>query len=162
MSHLPMEETDLFRVFDALSNEAWDLMLGWPAIAQDILGKQFVRAIDSVGANLVEGDGRYSDAEALHFFEFARGSAREAAFWIRKAVQRSLIVPQQADQMLKRIESGQKMLNSLINYRRRTKNKGIVRETVSSYRLGTLSHLAPSASRLAPGASFQISHGGDL
>ncbi|ODU52298.1 hypothetical protein ABT09_02830 [bacterium SCN 57-13] len=144
MSHQPMEETDLFRVFNDLAKEAWDLTLAWPALAQDILGKQFVRAIDSVGANLVGGDGRYSDAEALHFFEFARGSAREA------------------DQMLKRIESGQKMLNSLINYRRRTKNKGIVRETVSIYRLGTLSHLAPSAPRLAPGASFQISHGGDL
>ena len=145
MSHLPIEDTDVFRVFDELSDELWNEAVKWPSFAQEVLGKQLVRALDSVGANLVEGDGRYSDAEAIHFFEYARGSARESRFFIRKAMKRNLVGAAIANGQVERIESGSKMLNSLINYRRRTKNVGAVRERGIEY--------LPNAQRQSPNAS---------
>jgi four helix bundle protein len=154
MNHLPIEETDVFKLFDALSDEVWDDAIKWTGFAQDILGKQLLRALDSVGANLVEGDGRYSDGDAINFFMYSRGSARESQFWLRKVKKRGLIKAPVIDKYIDRAELGLKMLNSLINYRRRTKNQGVVRELEAEY--------FPNAQRLTPNAeNAPSSHGGD-
>jgi len=154
LSHLPIEETDVFKIFDKLSDEVWGFVMTWNPLAKDVVGKQLLRSLDSVGANLVEGDGRYSDGEAIHFFEYARGSAREARFWLKKAEKRGLVQSAIAKQVIDEVETGTKMLNSLISYRRKTKNQGVVREESAVY------EVAPSAQRPTPNAILQ-SHGGE-
>ena len=71
--HTPIEEMGFFKEYVAVADWAWSVVSKWPFLAQDTVGKQLVRAIDRVGATLVEGDGRYSDLEASHFFLIARG-----------------------------------------------------------------------------------------
>ena len=100
------------------------------------MGRQLIRAIDSVGANLVEGDGRYSSADALHFFIVARGSAREARLWLERAKQRSLVSREHAEAIEDQLVRATKLLNLLINYRR-SKVSPVpkrVRETVGELR----------------------------
>lgn len=77
--HRPMEELTVFARFEEVSDRVWEVVQGWRQLAQDTIGKQLIRSADSVGANLVEGDGRYSKADALHFFVIASGSIRETA-----------------------------------------------------------------------------------
>ncbi|HVT12888.1 MAG TPA: four helix bundle protein [Fimbriimonadaceae bacterium] len=132
--HLPIEETELFGTITIVSDEIWDAVQRWGSFAKSTTDKQLVRAVDSIGANLVEGDGRYSDAEAIHFFEIARGSAREARYWIDVAKRRRLLPHNQALDFIRRLDMSMQMLNGLISYRRRTKNVGIVREEASAYR----------------------------
>ena len=86
-----MEELAVFARFEAVAEKVWAAVRGWRPLAQDTVGKQLIRAADSVGANLVEGDGRYGKADALHFVIIARGSARETALWIKRAQARQLI-----------------------------------------------------------------------
>jgi len=76
--HVPVERMEFFGRYVAVSNWVWSVVGDWSIFARDTVGKQLVRACDSVGANLVEGDGRYSNMDALHFFVIARASAREA------------------------------------------------------------------------------------
>jgi four helix bundle protein len=76
-AHLPIEEMEVFRRYLEIADWVWNLVGEWPPLALDTVGKQILRAVDSVGANLVEGDGRHSQADALHFFVIARASARE-------------------------------------------------------------------------------------
>lgn len=128
-----MESTEVFRLFDEVSDQVWNLTATWEPFARRTLGEQLVRAADSTGANLVEGDARYSDADALHFFVIARASARETAFWIRKAERRNLLDTESSRSLLQAIETGSKLLNSLISYRRKTKNSGMVREPIATY-----------------------------
>jgi len=154
MSHLPIEKTDLFRHFDDLSDADWDNTVNWTGFAQDVLGQPLLWAQDSVGANLVEGDGRYSDGEAIQFLINARGSARESRYWLRKVKKRGPINAPQIDEKVENVELGLRMLNSLINYRRRTKNQGVVKEPAAEY--------FPNAQGLTPNAENALSsHGGD-
>src|SRR4051794_40587169 len=94
--HMPIEQTAMFQRFVAVADQMWDMVHGWPSLAQRTVGQQLLRSADSVGANLVEGDGRYSDADALHFFTIARASARESRYWIERASHRKLISQEEA------------------------------------------------------------------
>jgi four helix bundle protein len=89
--HKPIEETPVFATFDEASDQIWDLVVEWDSFAKWTFGKQLVEAADSVAANLVEGDGRFSDADANRFFITARASARETKHWLKKAVKRGLL-----------------------------------------------------------------------
>ncbi|MBK8965600.1 MAG: four helix bundle protein [Saprospiraceae bacterium] len=42
-----------------LERIVWDLIVGWNSLAQKTVGEQFVRAADSIAANIAEGYGRY-------------------------------------------------------------------------------------------------------
>src|SRR4051794_36167695 len=107
----PIEELDVFRVFEGLSDEVWELSMKFHWFAKQTVGKQMVRAADSVGANLVEGDGRFSDPEAIHFFFIARGSARELRYWITRCERRRLIDSNKAKDLIAKIHRGALMLN---------------------------------------------------
>ena len=116
--HQPMEELQVFARFEEVSEKVWNIVQEWRMLAQDTIGKQVVRSADSIGANLVEGDGRFGKADALHFFIIARGSARETTLWIKRAQKRKLITTQETTELLRLLTEGTQMLNNLITYRR--------------------------------------------
>jgi four helix bundle protein len=133
MAHLPIEQTELFKRMEALSDRLWDEVVGWDDFAKSTLGRQLVRAADSVCLNLAEGDGRYSDADALNFFVIARGSLREVHRCVKAAVRRNLTDPARGDEYLCEFDELGRMLNGLIAYRRKTKNVNMVREDEALY-----------------------------
>lgn len=61
------------------------MVMKWDYFAKDTIGKQFVRAVDSIAANLSEGYGRYHYVEAKHFGYYSRGSLFESKTWLVKA-----------------------------------------------------------------------------
>jgi len=97
------------------------------------MGQQLVRACDSIGANLVEGDGRYSDADAAHFFIIARASAREARYWIERATVRQLIRQEVGETQVAALCSATQLLNRLIRYRRSRRQSDRVKEMQAKY-----------------------------
>ncbi|HEY3783355.1 MAG TPA: four helix bundle protein, partial [Fimbriimonadaceae bacterium] len=117
-SHTAIEETELFKRFVEVSDQVWHLCREWDRFAQATIGSQLSRALDSIGANLVEGDGRYSEQDAIHFFVIARGSAREASYWIDRAVVRSLIQKANGEAFKESLNHSTRALNNLITYRR--------------------------------------------
>ncbi|MDQ2769911.1 MAG: four helix bundle protein [Bacteroidota bacterium] len=117
-----MEELAVFARFEAVAERVWAAVQAWRTLAQDTVGKQIIRSADSIGANLVEGDGRYSKADALHFFVIARGSARETALWVKRAKSRQLLTVAEATEISLLLDEGMRMLNNLITYRRSTQH----------------------------------------
>ena len=131
--HVPMEQLEVYRRYVDIADGVWSAVSSWPALARDTMGKQLICAIDSVGANLVEGDGRQGTADAVHFFVIARASVREARYWLDRAVARSVIPADDGASKIKAIEAATQLLNNLISYRRRQANGNTVREDGSSY-----------------------------
>lgn len=126
--HVPMEEMDLFRRYVGVADWAWTTVAKWGRFERDTLGSQLVRACDSIGANLVEGDGRYGIADALRFFHIARASAREARYWITCAQKRGLVEKTAAEARIRDLEDATRALNGLIRYRRDRKFNNRVTE----------------------------------
>jgi len=131
--YVHIEDTSVFKKFEQIAGAIWNEVSSWENFEKWSLGKQLTEAADSVGFNLVEGDGRYSDSEAIHFFYIARGSARETKLGIRRALERRLIKVELAHELLQAIDEAIGELNGLISYRKRTRNVRAVREEVAEY-----------------------------
>lgn len=65
------------RVYDMamdLGERAWKIVTAWDYFAKDTVGKQWVRAADSIAANISEGYGRFFYKENRQYGYYARGS----------------------------------------------------------------------------------------
>jgi four helix bundle protein len=84
----------VYQLSERLADEVWDLVLSWDSFARDTVGKQLVRAADSVGANIAEGSGRGSYQDNRRFVRTARASLNETQYFLRCAFRRKLITDQ--------------------------------------------------------------------
>ncbi|MFA5308404.1 MAG: four helix bundle protein [Dehalococcoidales bacterium] len=89
--------------------------------ASDIIIRQLLRAITSIGANIAEGYGRNEGKEYVRFLQIAYGSANEADNWLNVLKDAALMQPETADELLETDQEIQKMLATLI---KRIKEKG--------------------------------------
>jgi len=71
-------------------------------ICPETVGKQLVKAADSVGANIAEGTGRGTYVDNRRFVKIARGSLNETKHWLRRAFKRRLLSDSEVNR-LKRI-----------------------------------------------------------
>ena len=128
-----MEQMEFYQQYVRLADQIWRTVSEWKPFSKDTLGKQWVRAVDSIGANLVEGDGRYTKADGLHFLVIARASARETRYWLERAAERGLLPQEQAALWLNELTTATRRLNTLITYRRSHTAPTQIRESEEPY-----------------------------
>lgn len=56
-----------------LGENIWKIVTNWKYFEKDTIGKQLVKAVDSVAANISEGYGRYHFKENINFCYYSRG-----------------------------------------------------------------------------------------
>ena len=93
------ENLQIYQLAEKLSDEIWKLVATWDYFAKDTVGKQIVRASDSVGANIAEGNGRGAEKDNQRFLRIARGSLYETKHWLKRAYKRGLIERETASSM---------------------------------------------------------------
>lgn len=91
------ENLQVYQLAEQLSDLAWNLIQRWRYLEKDTIGKQLVRAVDSVGANIAEGTGRGSPADNKRFAKIARGSLFEVKHWLRRAYKSDLLNQDEID-----------------------------------------------------------------
>lgn len=77
-TYIPLDELEVYRFGRKLSDIAWRLYEGFDWETKKIMGDQYVRATDSVGANIAEGYSRYHYLDRIKFYYNARASLMEA------------------------------------------------------------------------------------
>ena len=110
-----------------MEKKIWKVVDKWDYFQKDTVGKQLIRAVDSVAANLSEGYGRYHYKEAKNFGYYSRGSLFETQTWLTKAYNRNLISSDLFHNCISDLETIGKMLNAYI------KSIGNVSEPESDY-----------------------------
>jgi four helix bundle protein len=106
---------EVFILSEDLSNIIWKIVKNWNYFERDTLGKQLVRSVDSISANLAECHGRYHFKDKQKFGYYARGSFEETKSWLRKCYQRNLLSENQMKEISKHIYTIGPKLNRLIN-----------------------------------------------
>ncbi len=86
-----LEELEVYRRTMELGECVWALVQGWSFPEEDTVGRQRVKAADSIASIIAEGYGRYHFKENRPFCYYSRGSAFETLTWIAKAKNRNLL-----------------------------------------------------------------------
>jgi four helix bundle protein len=85
------EKLRVYRLSEKVADQVWNLVADWDWFEKRTLGLQLVRAADSVGANIAEGEGRGSYVDNKRFVRMARGSLNETKHFLRGAYRRQLL-----------------------------------------------------------------------
>jgi four helix bundle protein len=140
---MKLEELKVYQLAMALGDDVWAQVSRWRYFEKDTIGKQLVKAADSVAANLSEGFGRFFYKENRQFGYYARGSLYETRTWITKAQNRQLIEKEKAAAILKQVEDITIKLN---NYIRSIGSNATVKETTTAWPKAS-DHLSPEKIR---------------
>ncbi len=112
---MELEELRVYKQSMEMGEKVWDIVMKWDWFAKDTVGKQLVKAVDSIAANLSEGFGRFHYREAANFGYYSRGSLYETKTWLTKAFSRKLITETDYEYFLKEIKDIGIKLNNYIN-----------------------------------------------
>jgi four helix bundle protein len=115
MASTSFENLRVYQLSEKLADAVWNIVLKWDWFAKDTVGKQFVKAADSVGANISEGSGRGSYQDNRRFVKISRGSLNEVKHWKRRACNRRLLTDEEVKQLDSIIEELAPRLNAYLN-----------------------------------------------
>jgi four helix bundle protein len=99
MARANFENLRVYGLSEQVADEVWRIVRKWDSLARDTVGKQLIRAADSIGANIAEGSGRGSAHDYRRFLRIARGSLCEAQHWLRRAFRRDLLSTKQIENL---------------------------------------------------------------
>lgn len=85
---MKLDQLDIYELANELSDITWDLVKDWDYFLKDTIGKQMMRSVDSVSANIAEGYGRRTPRDRALFYVYSRGSLLEYRDWLGKVSRR--------------------------------------------------------------------------
>ena len=106
---------EIYIITEEFSNHIWETVKYWNYFERETLGKQLVRAADSISANIAEAFGRYHYKERQKFGYYARGSFEETKSWLRKCHHRKILNDNQMKIITTYVLKIGPKLDSLIN-----------------------------------------------
>ena len=121
-------DLEVYKVAMQIGDTIWDIVDKWDFFNRDTLGKQFVKAADSIALNIAEGYGRFFYKENKNFNYYSRGSAFDRTSCIRKGVKRNLITEEENTKLRFLFEKYFKLINAYIKSIGQMSAKGQLQE----------------------------------
>jgi four helix bundle protein len=109
-----LQELEVYQEAMRIGEVVWGIVAKWDFFARDTVGKQWVRAADSMAANLSEGYGRFHYKENKQYGYYSRGSLFEARTWLTKAHNRSLVQEEVFQELSGALDTLGRRLNTYI------------------------------------------------
>jgi len=113
---LQLNDISAYKSSFHLSNYIWNIVTVWDYFSKDTVGKQFVRATDSISANIAEGFGRFGKKDKIKFYYYSFGSIKESLDWNEKSFKRGLIREDQYLYIFQELNKLPKDIHFLIKY----------------------------------------------
>ena len=111
-----LEKLEVYNLAEKFSDDIWQIVVRWDYFTKDTIGKQLVRAADSISANIAEGYGRYFYKESKQFYFYSRGSIQETKSWLSKCLRRKIIETETCEQLIENCKKLLLMLNAFIKF----------------------------------------------
>ena len=112
--YIKLGDLEVYKTAIKISQECWSLYNKMDWQTKKIIGDQFIRSIDSMGANVAEGYGRYHYLDRIKFYYTSRGSLFEAKHWTFLLKTRKIITNQEYKYLLGNLEIFHRQLNKFI------------------------------------------------
>jgi len=113
--YLNLNDLEIYLLSRELSDIVWNVYVNLDWKLQKIVGDQFVRSTDSVGANIAEEYGRFHYLDKIKFYYNARASLKESRHWFELAVKREIINNEIKEKYLEIYAQLSPKLNAFIN-----------------------------------------------
>jgi len=118
---ITIKDLQVYQLSRKLSAIAWDIYSKMSFEEKKIIGDQFIRATDSIGANIAEGYSRFHFLDKVRFYYNARASQSESTdHWLELLFERNKINQQVFDEYKSISKDLQIKLNNFIKF---TKNE---------------------------------------
>ena len=114
--YLMLNDIEAYKTSFQLSNYVWIIVSKWSLFNKKTVGEQFVRAVDSISANIAEGFGRYGKKDKICFYRYSFGSLKESLDWNEKSIKRKLISKNEYEFILRGLQKLPFELNCLIKF----------------------------------------------
>jgi four helix bundle protein len=114
--YLKLNDIECYKISFHLSNYVWNVVLKWESLERRTIGEQFIRAVDSISANIAEGFGRYNKKDKIKFYRYSQGSLSESLDWNQKAKVRKLLSDDEYNFIFAELQKLPKASNALIAY----------------------------------------------
>ena len=121
--YITLENLRVYKAAVDMGDVAWEIYedLHWQI--KKIMGDQFIRSVDSVGANIAEGYGRFHYLDRIKFYYNARASLLEAKHWVTLLNKRKNITDDAYHNFLEKAKDTHFLLNTFIKTTYFQKNK---------------------------------------
>ena len=121
---MDIKDLEVYKISRELSKIAWEVYKDMNWRDKKIMGDQFIQSIDSIGANIAEGFGRYHYLDKNKFNYNARGSLIESIHWLELLTERDIIKKEKSTKLLNKLHQlGIKLNNYITTTKNQTKQK---------------------------------------
>lgn len=103
-----------YKIAVNIGRQSWKIYEIMDRDIKRMIGEQFIRAVDSVAANIAEGYGRFHFKDRIKFYYNARGSLFEVKHWLLVLKERNVITLECFEQNLKEVNTLHRELNTYI------------------------------------------------
>jgi four helix bundle protein len=115
MARTSFEKLRVYQLSEEVADFTWDTVDKWDSLAKETIGIYFIKAADSIGANIAEGAGRGSIRENRRYARIARGFLFELKHWLRRAKKRKLLAEEEMAMYKKLLDELTPKLSAYIN-----------------------------------------------
>jgi four helix bundle protein len=89
---IELKNLEVYQLSRKLSSVAWEIFCRMDFMDKKHIGDQFLRSVDSIGANIAEGYGRFHYLDKVKFYYNSRASHYEAfAHWLELLLEREKV-----------------------------------------------------------------------
>lgn len=99
-SFIPLKDLEIYQLARKLSSIAWKIYTRLSYQEKKVWGDQMLESVDSVGANIAEGYGRFHYLEKVRFYFIARASLSEGKdHWLDLGLERGIVTSAEWDEI---------------------------------------------------------------
>ncbi len=120
---MKLEDLEVYQLAREVSKDGWDIYENLDWQTKKVIGDQCITAVDSIGANIAEGFGRFHYLDKNKFNYNARGSLFESKHWTELLVERCKLDPKTGKALMEKLDSLCLKLNGYIAVTRKQVNK---------------------------------------